>query len=463
MIQVSILALSRTDKKPCPLCLKPTYFNIDYLVDQCEDGHYTSEAIKASNNMVEKKAVLPGFGISVPTLGLSPPATVEYVMDDNTAGIPNVPVDYPVPSVNPTPSVPLTIQEVIANANAPEVVEVTVCDHCGKNEPCHCFKCFQCQSKINWQDMKEEHYVCECDGCNNCTGNHTITKCCDCGTYLCNVCWDDCSHNCHDSDDDDDEDEGDKENGEFVPCDCEFCSASITNTDFYEQWQVPRALNIERVAGDFYTLLYLHLKGYEPAETKFQEFVGIYAGYFARYADLAVGGELRHCPRMIPEGFEFQPEGSEIKLGHITTGRGMSRSGSWCQWKGRREHFGMEALDMAYAAFTSMGFNGFGGHMWANITDNLRLYLSGQLTPVLFIDLAFGMEHNGGRFMNKLPEWGYHEMMSVLDANLRGDIDTVKQYASPEVRILYGNYTSELSGSGEVSEPGRESIGDGEG
>ncbi len=76
--------------------------------------------------------------------------------------------------------------------------------------------------------------------------------------------------------------------------------------------------------------------------------------------------------------------------------------------------------------------------MWANIAESLMYLERGEITPVMFLDMCWGLEHNGGAYFNKMP-WNMQYLKRILDANLVGDMDTLLKHASETTRELYKN------------------------
>ena len=52
----------------------------------------------------------------------------------------------------------------------------------------------------------------------------------------------------------------------------------------------------------------------------------------------------------------------------------------------------------------------------------------------MFVDMCWGLEHNGGQFFGKL--WNTHRLKSVLDFNLNDDLAGLMSYASPDIALL---------------------------
>jgi hypothetical protein len=169
----------------------------------------------------------------------------------------------------------------------------------------------------------------------------------------------------------------------------------------------------------------IHLTEYYPdnARPKYalDAKVELLADQFAKYLDLAIGGELRHyirCSDRI-ERDERVPETA-------------SRSAAWMQWKGIREQHGITALKLAVDLFGLYDWkDSYGGPSWANIAQALIEYETGEWTKLMFIDQVFSLKHNGGPVFSKV--WDTTYLMEVLDANLHSNIPYLVRKSSDKV------------------------------
>lgn len=68
--------------------------------------------------------------------------------------------------------------------------------------------------------------------------------------------------------------------------------------------------------------------------------------------------------------------------------------------------------------------NHFGGETWGHIADILEARLLGKLSPVVFIDTCWHLEHNSGSFIDKAPvPHSYYNMISpLLDLKAESDL-----------------------------------------
>ena len=163
---------------------------------------------------------------------------------------------------------------------------------------------------------------------------------------------------------------------------------------------------------------------------------------FARYTDMAVGGELRHTRRFIDD--------SRIDEGEIplplrealqdstlaSTTSNISRHSAWQGWYHFRRSWGTVAIKWAVDTYKLDGWNGgYGGAKWATISDTLYMYETGKITQNSFIDTCFGLQHNNGNYFNK---WWAGAIQHVLDANQVGCYCFLYEHASHIVKKLVG-------------------------
>ena len=183
------------------------------------------------------------------------------------------------------------------------------------------------------------------------------------------------------------------------------------------------------VAADYYLLLQLRLMGY--AEQEFKAHLDKTARLVADYCDMALGGELRHAnsysgiqAKLPKELWEYVPKYS-------------NRMAAWLIWKQYRNKKGLEALKVAETVFSTSGWSrAFGGKAWANIATHLISYLEGEISPELFVDIAFALQHNTGTVFNKHFS-DLSQLKEVLDANLYGNRIVLLKTATEHVAILY--------------------------
>lgn len=200
-----------------------------------------------------------------------------------------------------------------------------------------------------------------------------------------------------------------------------------------ESWELPEKYDLARAAADFYTYYYLSLNGYKP--DLLEGWLAANLRTFLSYTDMVVGGEFRYCQEVDMVGV------GGIEPWHVSKKLQGGRPVAWSRWKGLRDEYGTPLLAFCRDNLKRMGNQSVGGVMWANIADALLMYEEGTISPTMFVDLAFGLEHNNGKYLDKLPLWRVGQIHNVLDANLADDMGRVAGYASKEAKEEYTCFT----------------------
>jgi hypothetical protein len=220
-----------------------------------------------------------------------------------------------------------------------------------------------------------------------------------------------------------------------------------TNPVALELYGLDPALDLTQECASFYLLLDLDRLGHKTPE--YTAAVGRLAEQFKAYTDMALGGELRHAASMgkrVGDGSMPFPMTQLLKAGSISTA---SRAEAWGDWFHLRQTYGTIALSWAEQAFVGFTRGGYGGKKWANITKTLRLYEDGTYPAPLFIDHCWSLQHNGGVYFNKF--WhSYHGLTTVLNANFKGDMETVAYYARTNIKAMHGTLSKREAPTGET-------------
>ena len=337
------------------------------------------------------------------------------------------------------PADPGLVFELVIVANKPwnpPPPEPMLFECCGKTMLPHehdtCGWCYTCKTK------------CECVICLSCNIKpvHLHGKCEKCGMVMCyghGMCaeCEDSMESSEDDDDDDGDDEGNTEGKDATNPYPDYIGKEYTN--LLKSWDVPYALNVTRVAADFYLLYQMHLDG--ENQEMLDSFLKKVVPIFVNYTDMAIGGELRHVYSRVNTAKAFKDGEVGLEYDKLIQRCDVSRANAWRQWKVSRDEQGLAAVEACRDYFNLMGMRvGFGGKLWGNIADTLLMYLKGELSDVLFLDLCFGLEHNGGKYLNKIGGWYYGKLVAVLDANLAGNMDYLKTLASKEVVEAYDKW-----------------------
>jgi len=185
--------------------------------------------------------------------------------------------------------------------------------------------------------------------------------------------------------------------------------------------------DIARAAADFYLLETLaHFRADDWARRRLIEHETELAQEFSQYLDLAIGGELRYASKYVEElPRELRPFFSEVSV--------VARGRAWLAWTIIRRKLGLRALELAKEMFCDGDWRrGFGGDAWASIARTLLAHLNGQLSPRLFVDQCFDLEHNNGCVFNKL--YDCKSLLAVLESHGRDDYPTLLRACSPQTR-----------------------------
>lgn len=229
-------------------------------------------------------------------------------------------------------------------------------------------------------------------------------------------------------------------------CECERCgfcsrSKSACNCSHRTEWATENwgfastETDLARLAADFYLNYWGHVHGHEASTQLLEAWYDAHLATLVNYTDMVLGGELRHMASHLTTPKLRTRSPLHADLSHSTTSpclmRVGPRAGMWWRWKRFRNLHGTQALVWAERVFNLSRGNVYGGKLWANIAHTLRLYEEGKISRLMFVDLVWGLEHNGGCYFNKvLWRRANPELMSVLQCNVKSDYAQIEQYAS---------------------------------
>jgi hypothetical protein len=206
---------------------------------------------------------------------------------------------------------------------------------------------------------------------------------------------------------------------------------SYEQTVAQETWGLAADVNLSREAADWYLLMDLWLD--KKDGDRFMHRTARLAEMFSSYADMVIGGELRYTLGHVENADEVLDD--EIAI-HLQRNANSGRSEAWDSWSDFRTGLGTSALHMAEAAFDAFGDSqSYGGSKWAYIVRTLRMYETEEITPITFVDMCWGLEHNGGQFFGKL--WSTYTLQVVLDANVEENTATLLHHAHPAIAKFY--------------------------
>ncbi|WP_405913899.1 peptidylprolyl isomerase [Streptomyces sp. NBC_00963] len=194
------------------------------------------------------------------------------------------------------------------------------------------------------------------------------------------------------------------------------------------RWYIDH-VDASALAADFYLMEWLSAAGDRSAARRLAEWLPQLGQEFAGQLDLIIGAELGHYERVRPGTV---PAPLAAFLREVTTGD------SRVAWPRTRSALGQaRALDLACRAFAGPGAE-YGGEAWAPVAGMLRRYTRRELPLSVFVDQCFTLEHNNGSLFDKYCDTDH--VLTVLDAQAAGDVDTLAEHASPEVRGRWDRY-----------------------
>ena len=194
-------------------------------------------------------------------------------------------------------------------------------------------------------------------------------------------------------------------------------------------WELDPNLKLRHRAAEFYLMMDLDLDGLDGG--KFQKLMDYLLPQFVAYTDMAVGGELRHSRAKVASNQLPTPLRRALADSTLPS----HRHEAWRGWYRFRRHYGTLALEWAKDTFPKFSGGGYGGPKWATIADILYQYERGELTPLMFVDTCWGLQHNGGAYFDKA--WPTKYLKQVLDYNLAENIPGLLHYATVPVRNFY--------------------------
>ena len=211
-------------------------------------------------------------------------------------------------------------------------------------------------------------------------------------------------------------------------------------------------LDLAREAADFYLLMDAGF-ALSEAEQRLQAHARALAPHLAGYIEAACLGEARHAINGVPNLRKQYVKRAVIRsplgkawLKDLMALRGGGRHCLWANYPTFREKYGRNALLFLVLVFqTGKWPGGFGGKKWGNCAQTVLAYRRRQLSPVLFVDTALGLYHNGALVFNKL--WRVDKLRVVLDLNLAQKLEGVAQFATPQVRALWEKARAQEGGS----------------
>ena len=200
-----------------------------------------------------------------------------------------------------------------------------------------------------------------------------------------------------------------------------------------DRWELDSKLDLNTEIADFYLLYKASLEG--KFEETFQAKLEILTEQFVAYTDMVIGGEIRHlsATKSLPKPLYEALAGGESS----TIIPKHSRHAAWMGWYQFRLKYGTIAIKWVEDGFKLFKGSSYGGPPWANIAKVLRLYEESQLTPLMFVDTCWGLQHNNGSYFNKV--WHPSPMLlHLMNCVRKGDEHELEPHASKECKKLLG-------------------------
>lgn len=121
----------------------------------------------------------------------------------------------------------------------------------------------------------------------------------------------------------------------------------------------------------------------------------------------------------------------------VVHGKRISRRLIWKLWPEVNNKLGLKAHELMAFVFRSSGGGSIGGPLWGRCIDLVRAFRAGELSSVLFTDLAFGLKHNNSIAFDKF--WDVEHVDIPLDIVRDGQyLYRLWHFASPELRKVFG-------------------------
>jgi hypothetical protein len=219
----------------------------------------------------------------------------------------------------------------------------------------------------------------------------------------------------------------------------------------YEIPDIDKNLVLPEVAANFY-LLYDHSIDHPEDRELLDDFTKYLADNFLQYMTYSTAGELRHARSDLTPNSYLTLIINKVGRKHdvdvdwllgFMSGTGFTkhriedRDRAFRSWKDVINKYGKAfSLDLCYHAFSEEdlwgGGDNVGGESWASIAKTALMYEQGETTPIIFVDTAFGLHHNGDIHFDKA--WHVtQDLRAILDLNQAGKLELLKKWARPEV------------------------------
>jgi len=221
--------------------------------------------------------------------------------------------------------------------------------------------------------------------------------------------------------------------------------SSVTKEHALKKWGIDTEMDLVEQAADFYLTNEAALDF--PVLQQFADRQANHlAAQFSSYLSMAIGGELRHsktksyikwASKNVVEILQ------ELGKNGYSNSFYLNRNQAWLKWadifKKRSKKQQAALIKTARRIFRKGKWNSaYGGNNWSLIAITLYTYLKGESSATTFVDTVFGLYHNCNLVLDKV--WSVHELKNTLDENLKHDMKSLAQKASPSGRGVLSLY-----------------------
>ena len=206
-----------------------------------------------------------------------------------------------------------------------------------------------------------------------------------------------------------------------------------------------KTLPLTNYCAKFYALNFLSLEKPKIYRPLFNKFSNKLSKLFFNYSFKAIGGELRHFT-LNSLSRQYLQDNIEKQTVYeaIINSRYCNRASFWKKWENlsKKEASKEYLLDLAANIFINLDFPAnCGGKNWAKIADIALSYAKKEISPTIFVDTCWGLEHNSASFFDKrwkipsclptLLDAGRSENTAVFYHALTEEEETLKKELLP--------------------------------
>ncbi len=217
-----------------------------------------------------------------------------------------------------------------------------------------------------------------------------------------------------------------------------------SNNEFFKRIGLNPDRELGKDCADFYLLEMLSFEGNVEARRRLSHLEETLAREFALYANMAVGGEVRHAHGLVDVRVPTSLRAFVTTAHEHGLESDNPRKIAWRLWLDLRRQNPEGTLEMLHSAslmFDSPGWpkGSVGGPGWSSTARVLYFYLAKQIKARTFVDRMFTLAHNFGSIFDKTYESS--ELMKALELQASGNYDRLATMASPDVARLWRSRT----------------------